>query len=103
MTRPLICFVSVVLAVILSAQLLAQAPPIPPDSKPDYSQEAYVIERTVSKVEFANDGTSRREDVVSIRVQSDAGVKHWGVLAFGYQQANETSEISTRAKEIATV
>jgi hypothetical protein len=61
--------------------------------KPDHSQEAYVIERWAKKVQFQNDGTLTADSAMRVRVQSDAGVKHFGVLNFPYQQANERHEI----------
>jgi hypothetical protein len=51
----------------------AQATP-KPDTKPDYSKEAFVVENTSAKIVFENDGTSTREASARIRIQSDAGV-----------------------------
>jgi tetratricopeptide (TPR) repeat protein/transglutaminase-like putative cysteine protease len=63
------------------------------DKKPDYSQEAFVIEQLRSSYRFESDGTGRRETVARIRVQSEAGVQQWGQLQFGYNSANERVEI----------
>jgi tetratricopeptide (TPR) repeat protein/transglutaminase-like putative cysteine protease len=71
----------------------SQTAPSAPDSKPDYSQESYVIERLSQKVEFQNDGTSSSQTTLRAKVQSDAGVKQLGLLVFQYLQANETLEI----------
>jgi hypothetical protein len=59
----------------LSLASSSQVPHQPPDAKPDYSKEALVIEKDVSKITFENDGTSTRESTSRIRIQSDAGVQ----------------------------
>ena len=59
----------------------------------DYSGESYVAEKYQVRMRFENDGTGRREETARIRVQSDAGVKRWGQLIFGYNSANERIEI----------
>ena len=64
-----------------------------PAIKSDYSQEAYVVEKTATKVSFANDGTGTLEQTTSIRVQSDSGVQRWGLLSFPYRSAEQTIEI----------
>src|SRR5215475_6996635 len=43
--------------------------------QPDYSQEAYVIERMTTSYLFEKDGTGRREQSIRVKVQSDAGVE----------------------------
>jgi hypothetical protein len=50
------------------------------ETKPDYSKEALVIEKDISKIKFENDGTSTRESTSRIRIQSDAGVQQYSVL-----------------------
>ena len=70
------------------------AAPKPPESKRDYSQEAFVIEKYRSIYRFENDGTGRKETIARIRVQSEAGVQQWGQLQFGYNSANERVEMS---------
>ncbi|MGA8150450.1 MAG: DUF3857 domain-containing protein [Terriglobales bacterium] len=64
-----------------------------PEKKPDYSQEAFVDEESVTRIVFENDGTSVRESGNRVRIQSDAGVQHFGVLSFSYQSAIESLEI----------
>jgi Flp pilus assembly protein TadD len=61
----------------------------------DYSKEAFVIESLSSSVSFENDGTGRRENAIRVRVQSEAGVRSWGQLRFGYNASNESLEISS--------
>jgi tetratricopeptide (TPR) repeat protein/transglutaminase-like putative cysteine protease len=70
------------------------APSKPEESKHDYSQEAFVIEKSYSTYRFESDGTGRRETVARIRVQSEAGVQQWGQLQVGYNSANERLEVA---------
>jgi hypothetical protein len=71
----------------------AQSPP-PKDAKqPDHSSEPYVLERVVSKVVFAKDGTSAAETTARMRIQSQAGLQQSGVLKFPYASAISTMEI----------
>jgi Tfp pilus assembly protein PilF len=62
-------------------------------AKSDYSQEASVIEQMTTRIEFQNDGNSAREQVTRVRVQTDAGVKEWGLLSMPFQSATQTVEI----------
>lgn len=59
----------------------------------DYSQEPFVVEQLQNKVRFEDDGTGEREQIVRIRVQSDAGVQQLGELVFGYSAANESMDV----------
>jgi hypothetical protein len=59
----------------------------------DYSKEAVVIEEMVTKLAFDNGGSSTREQTSRVRVQSDAGVKQWGLLSFPFQSATQSLEI----------
>lgn len=65
----------------------------PAVAQADYSKEAFVDEEDVTKVSFENDGTGTREALVRIRIQSDAGVQHYSVLTFAYQEATEKLDI----------
>lgn len=82
-----LCLSLVVLPVSARAQSSDKAP------KPDYSQEAAVIEDLSYKAKFANDGTSTQEQSARIRVQSDAGVQRAGLLAFSYESGIASFEI----------
>ncbi|MGO9166155.1 MAG: DUF3857 domain-containing transglutaminase family protein, partial [Candidatus Sulfotelmatobacter sp.] len=42
---------------------------------------------------FENDGTGTHTTTAQVRVQSEAGVQHWGVLNFGYSTVYEEVEI----------
>ncbi len=61
----------------------------PAESKPDYSKEPFVEEDYSMKVAFENDGTGSRTQYYRVRIQSDAGVQHYGVLTFPYESASE--------------
>ncbi len=67
--------------------------PSKPDTKPDYSKEAFVIEQTSTRIAFANDGTGTRESSARVRIQSDAGVQRYGLLTFSYQNSTESLDI----------
>lgn len=62
-------------------------------SNRDYSQEAFVIEQFSRKEKFENDGTSFREDTARLRIQAEAGVQRYGVLAFSYTSGTGSFEI----------
>src|SRR5687768_11496622 len=47
----------------------------------------------VVRQRFESDGTARRETRARIKVQSDAGVKMWGQLMFGYNAGTENLAI----------
>lgn len=57
--------------------------------KPDYSQEAAVIEDLRTSYRFERDGTGQRDVTFRAKVQSDAGVERLGQLVIGYSSANE--------------
>jgi Domain of Unknown Function with PDB structure (DUF3857) len=61
----------------------------PAKQKPDYSQEAVVVEQLSTAYRFERDGTGQRESSLRVKVQSDAGVERFGQLVFGYSSANE--------------
>src|SRR5215472_8564137 len=62
-------------------------------AKPDYSGEAYVIEQHTEQWTFENDGTGTREDLARVHIQSEAGLRHYGVLIFSYQKATEMVDV----------
>jgi tetratricopeptide (TPR) repeat protein len=69
-------------------------PPSPQAAaKPDYSQEAYVIEQMLTKVNFDNVGNRTREQTTRVQVKTDAGIQQWGVLLIPFQSAVETAEV----------
>lgn len=70
-------------------------PPAAAEKAADYSQQAFVIEKFLTKIRFEDDGTSEREQVTRIRVQTQAGVQAFGELHFPYNAANDKIEISS--------
>ena len=46
-----------------------------------------------TKITFESDGNSTREQTSRVRVQTDSGVKQWGLLSFPFQSATQTVEI----------
>jgi tetratricopeptide (TPR) repeat protein len=70
-------------------QAKPQTPAETAKQKPDYSQEAVVIEQLATTYRFERDGTGQRELNLRVRVQSDAGVERFGQLIFPYSSANE--------------
>src|ERR1039457_2024880 len=65
---------------------LSQTPPAQSSgvSLVDNSKQAVVVQKSRTTVRFENDGNETRDISAQIRVQSDAGVKNWGILNFGY-------------------
>lgn len=63
------------------------------EAKPDYSKEAFVIERLENRYRFENDGSGYKDATLRVRVISESGVKGFGQLRFGYNSANDTLEI----------
>src|ERR1700751_212812 len=59
----------------------------------DFSKEAYVIERIVTRVSAEADGSGVREISAEVRMLADAGVKGFAALNFTYTSANEVVEI----------
>ncbi len=66
-----------------------------PKAAADYSREADVIEHARTAWRFAADGTGRKEVSVRVKVQSEASLRAWGQLAFGYNAANERMEVAS--------
>ena len=64
-----------------------------PTQVPDFSKEAYVIERLYSRIEAESDGTGTRERSAEIKVLAEAGVKAFAVLNFPYTSDNEVVDV----------
>ena len=67
--------------------------PPPSIATGEYPQEAAVVELMSTKIAFDEDGNSVRQQITRVRVQTDAGVKQWGLLSFPFQSATQTIEI----------
>jgi tetratricopeptide (TPR) repeat protein/transglutaminase-like putative cysteine protease len=83
--------VGLLLVCLLSADAMAQAPSAP--KKTNHEQEAAVFERILNRARFENDGTSVEESEAVVVIQSEAGVKAFGQLVFGYSSATEKLEV----------
>jgi tetratricopeptide (TPR) repeat protein len=86
------CAVSLAVALVTSVGPAQTSAPHGPAGD-DYSQEAAVVEEMSTTIAFDNDGTFTHEQTSRVRVQTDAGVKQWGLLVFPFQSATQTVEI----------
>ncbi len=77
--------------VCLLSEAIAQTPSAPKNKS--YPQEAAVFERIFNRARFENDGTSVKESEAVVLIQSEAGVKEFGQLAFGYSSATEKLQV----------
>lgn len=73
--------------VLCCSNAFAQTSPRQDGADRDFSKEGVVIEQMKSKVVFQSDGTYVYEQHVRARIQSDAGVRQYGVLPFSYQSS----------------
>ena len=71
----------------------AQPPPPPKETKPDYSQEAFVVEQLRTLYRFEKDGTGQHEVTLRVKVQSEAALERFGQLILPYVSANEKLDI----------
>ncbi len=60
---------------------------------PDYSQEAFVVQRSSEKMKFENDGTGVVDSEAQIKIISESGVQALGQLKVGYSALNEKLDI----------
>ena len=58
-------------------------------AKSDHADEASIFERILNRARFENDGTGVEETEAVIRIQSQAGVKQFGQLIFGYSSGTQ--------------
>ena len=61
--------------------------------KVDHAGEAAIFRRIFNRARFENDGTSVEETEAVVLIQSEAGVREFGQLVFGYSSATEKLEI----------
>lgn len=62
-------------------------------AKSDHADEASIFERILNRARFENDGTGVEETEAVIRIQSQAGVKQFGQLIFGYSSGTEEFKV----------
>lgn len=60
---------------------------------PDYSEEAYVVEKFDRVYDFHSDGTWKETTTAKIRVQSQAGIQLFGDLSRPYESDNQRVKI----------
>lgn len=60
-----------------------------PDPGHEYSKEGIIFEKIATSYDYSGDGTGTRTIEVAARVQSEAAVHQFGVLAFNYASGNE--------------
>src|SRR5262245_2216070 len=61
--------------------------------KSDFAKESVVIEQLRLKVVFHTDGTYTEEQSARVKIQSDAGVRQYGVLPFSYLSSAGNVEV----------
>lgn len=84
--------VAALLITVSFAPALAQKPAERPNiTGPDFSKEAYTIERLACRISAEGNGTGSREVTAEVKILADAGVKTFAVLNFTYTSANETA------------
>lgn len=59
-------------------------------SKPS---QAFIVQKLVTEISFENDGTETQRYQAQIQILSEAGVQHWGVISFAYQNFNQVLNI----------
>jgi transglutaminase-like putative cysteine protease/tetratricopeptide (TPR) repeat protein len=91
MVRPLSIAVSLLFfAFLLSMDARAQ---VSSPKKVDHSGEAAIFQRILNRARFENDGTGVEETEASVLIQSEAGVRGFGQLVFGYSSATEKLDV----------
>ena len=56
---------------------------------PDYSKEAAVIDSLATNLSFTADGARQFRQTTSVRIQSEAAVRQYGILSFFYDASTE--------------
>jgi transglutaminase-like putative cysteine protease/tetratricopeptide (TPR) repeat protein len=77
-------------AFLLSTNAAAQ---VSSPKKNDHAGEAAIFQRIFNRARFENDGTSVEETEAVVLIQSEAGVREFGQLVFGYSSATEKLEV----------
>jgi tetratricopeptide (TPR) repeat protein/transglutaminase-like putative cysteine protease len=65
----------------------------PAADNPDYSKEAAVIQNMTTRISFSADGAREWQQTLSVRVQSEAAVRQFGVLSFFYNSESEQVKV----------
>jgi tetratricopeptide (TPR) repeat protein len=88
---PVLLFVASIALLTSLAQV--KAPENPPAAPQDYSKEAYIVERSHTRVTAEADGRGTRELTGEVKILADAGVKEFALLNFTYTSANEVVDV----------
>ena len=89
--RMLQAAIGLLLVCLLGAETMAQAPA--PHLKTGHELEAAVFQKILNRARFENDGTAVEESEAVVSIQSQAGVKEFGQLIFGYSSGTEKLDI----------
>jgi tetratricopeptide (TPR) repeat protein/transglutaminase-like putative cysteine protease len=73
----------------------ATATPTPtlPPAPADYSKESVIVEKTITKIAYQNDGTDDQQSFMRVKIQSQAGIQTYGVLHFYFPSATDTMDV----------
>jgi tetratricopeptide (TPR) repeat protein len=82
-------------AIILASQSTILAQALQRRNPPDYSKEAFVVERLLNEIHFENDGTYDQLTSVRVSIQSPAGVQAWGLIRFPYASSAGNVEFTS--------
>ncbi|MGA2924245.1 MAG: DUF3857 and transglutaminase domain-containing protein [Candidatus Sulfotelmatobacter sp.] len=82
-----------VVLVLLCVPSFSQTSPKKDTVSQDFSKEGAVIEQITTKIVFQSDGTYTYDQHARVRVQSDAGVRQYGVIPFSYQASGGGIEV----------
>src|SRR6266404_220356 len=85
MSSPAFLKAPLALLLFFSVPSLAQTFAKKDAASQDFSKEGVVIEQMTTRVVFQSDGTYTYDRHARVRVQSDAGVRQYGILPFSYQ------------------
>src|ERR1700690_1031681 len=77
-------------AVLWSTNAAAQ---VSSGKKIDHAGEAAIFQRIFNRARFENDGTGVEETEAVVLIQSEAGVREFGQLVFGYSSATEKLDV----------
>ncbi len=64
-----------------------------PAARPDYANEPFVLEKSMTSYRYNADGTGDRTLSATVKIQSDAAVRAYGLLAFYYASDDESVEV----------
>jgi uncharacterized protein DUF3857 len=94
MSKPPLPRIQLALALLFSCTAsFAQSSAKNGEATQDFTKEGSVIEQKITRVVFQTDGTYTYEQHARMRIQSDAGVRQYGVLPFPYEASVERLEV----------